>query len=193
MNNNVVLVVCGGLHPASYSGQILTILAQDHHLGQLRVLVFSPPPPPIAVLSAHALRRWLETALAPTQAATGTYPKLIFWAFSAGCVGATALVEYWRRYRGQVLALFLVDGWGVPGITGVPIHRLSHDRFTHATSAWLGAENLSFYAHPAVPHLQLWQQPQLARGWAIGPSGSKISRSNLSAAEFLTAQSRLYL
>ncbi|NJL44591.1 MAG: hypothetical protein HC922_00225 [Leptolyngbyaceae cyanobacterium SM2_3_12] len=188
-----IVVVCGGLHPPSYNGQILTILATDAVLSQLPVLAFAPSWP-LAVLSPYVLRQWLEERLMQLSLAPDSGPNadrvLIIWAFSAGCVGAVALAEHWQRHRGQVLALFLVDGWGVPRVTRVPIHRLSHDRFTHTTSRWLGTGTLDFYADPAVPHLQLWQSPQQVNGWPVNQSDSAPGHRIMTAAEFLCQQSQ---
>ncbi|MFM7325948.1 MAG: hypothetical protein ACKO4L_13685, partial [Nodosilinea sp.] len=74
------------------------------------------PGAPLAVLSGAALRRWLEGDDQPARGIIPAYPHLIIWAFSAGCVGAVALAQHWQRYRSGVLALFLVDGWGVPAV-----------------------------------------------------------------------------
>lgn len=189
--NQPVLVVCGGLHPISYSGQILTTLATDAVLSHLPVLAFAPPSP-LAVLSAQAIRQGLERGLRELSSQADAHPPLIIWAFSAGCVGAVAFAEHWQRHRGPVRALFLVDGWGVPSTAQVPVHRLSHDRFTHTTSRWLGAGCIDFYADPAVPHLRLWQSPQRVRGWLVGSDPGQETRT-LTAAEFLCGQSRAYV
>lgn len=187
MSNHVLLLVCGGMHPPSYSGQILSAIAQDEALSQLSRGVCSPSSG-LDVLSPFALRRSLEpTFEAASQRCPS--PGLIIWAFSAGCVGAAALATYWQRYRGPVLAIFLVDGWGVPRPPGVPVHRLSHDRLTHDTSRWLGAGDEDFWADPPVPHLQLWQQPHRTEGWAVAP---QQAGERLTAAAFLGQRSRDY-
>ncbi|MGB3188280.1 MAG: hypothetical protein WBB43_02490, partial [Limnoraphis sp.] len=64
-----------------------------------------------------------------------------------------------------VKALIALDGWGVPLGGNFPIYRISHDRFTHWSSALLGGGVESFYADPPVEHLDLWSSPQTARGW----------------------------
>ncbi|MFZ4674086.1 MAG: hypothetical protein ACOYM4_00030 [Nodosilinea sp.] len=174
------------MHPPSYTDQVLVTLANDPVLSRLGRVVVAPPQP-LDVLSAYALRQAVEVALGCSSDAAP--PRLIIWAFSAGCVGAAALANAWQR-QGSVLALFMVDGWGVPRVPGVPVHRLSHDRMTHDTSRWLGAGDLDFYADPGVPHLQLWQQPQAVEGWALTP-GAPPAR--LSAADFLCRRSRAYL
>ncbi len=186
------------MHPPSATGQILATLAIDRDLSQLmRVLV--SPQQGLGALSAFALRQTLESAIGASGSASGnalgnaavgtseaSTPGLMIWAFSAGCVGAVALATYWQRWRGPVQALFLVDGWGVPCPPTVPVYRLSHDRFTHNTSGLLGQGDVNFYADPAVPHLDLWQHPQVVTGWSVGP-GQRAEK--LTAADFLLGRS----
>ncbi|MFQ4135839.1 hypothetical protein PGN35_005915 [Nodosilinea sp. PGN35] len=187
MSKNVLLLVCGGIHPPSYSGQILAAIAQDETLDRLCWAV-SFPSSGLNVFSPFALRQSLEPAFgtAPCQ---GQLPGLIIWAFSAGCVGAVALATYWQRYRGPVLAIFLVDGWGVPRPPGLRVHRLSHDRMTHDTSRWLGAGDEDFWADPPVSHLTLWQQPHRTEGWA---TAQQQVGERLTAEAFLCLRSRDY-
>ncbi len=192
MRKQVTLLVCGGMHPPSYTGQILSAIAGDRELSH-RSRVVCAPQHARGVLSPFALRQTLERHLESNlekSAAEADLPALIIWAFSAGCVGAASLATHWQRYRGRVLALFMADGWGVSRDPGVPVHRLSHDQITHDTSRWLGSGDEDFYADPAVPHLTLWQQPQSVTGWAIA---SGPARQRMTAAEFLCGRSRDYL
>lgn len=106
---------------------------------------------------------------------------LLWIGFSAGVVGAVGAAHLWQKLGGQVAALIACDGWGVPLIGSFPMHRLSHDAFTHWSSAILGAGETSFYAEPAVAHLDLWRFPDQARGWAVRPSGN----THTTAADFL--------
>lgn len=96
---------------------------------------------------------------------------LLWIGFSAGVVGAIAAAYLWQKLGGQVVALIALDGWGVPLLAPFPIHRLSHDAFTHWSSAGLGAGQTSFYAEPEVAHLELWRSPQQVQGWAVQPAG----------------------
>lgn len=191
----VILLVVGGMHPPSYTEQMVATIAQggaaqDGTLSGFARVV-SAPQHSLDVLSPFALRQTLEAALAKSDSALDDAPPgLIIWAFSAGCVGAAALATYWQSYRGPVLGLFMVDGWGVPRDPGVPVYRLSHDRFTHDTSSWLGIGDDDFYADPAVPHLSLWQHPQKTIGWAV-TSGQP--RERLTAADFLCQRSQACL
>jgi hypothetical protein len=90
---------------------------------------------------------------------------LLLIAFSAGVVGAIGTANIWQLQGGKIQALIAFDGWGVPLIANFPIHRASHDHFTHWTSALLGKGKDSFFAEPNVSHLDLWQSPHQVKGW----------------------------
>ncbi|MBD2232200.1 hypothetical protein [Phormidium tenue] len=201
----IVLLICGGIHPPSFTGQILATIAREKALSQHSQIVYAPRAP-LGVLSPFALRQALEARAELSEeltrasrfatpegndldhtGSTGAPPALVIWAFSAGCVGAAALATHWHRYQGPVLALLMVDGWGVPRDPEVPTYRLSHDRTTHHTSRCLGSGDIDFYADPAVPHLHLWQQPQSVEGWATAPGKA---RERLTATDFLCLRSR---
>ncbi|MGK7916728.1 MAG: hypothetical protein AB4038_14485 [Prochloraceae cyanobacterium] len=113
----------------------------------------------------------------------GQAPPVVFISFSAGVVGAMLAAIAWQKQLGKVKAFFALDGWGVPLTGNFPIHRLSHDYFTHWSSPLLGAGKDSFYAEPAVEHLELWRSPQTAVGWWVKRSGCEV---RCSAAKFLT-------
>lgn len=195
----VWLVICDGIHSPRETDGILTMVSQDDLLSQLPIRHFSPRSP-MAVLSGAALRHWLEGNDQPARQINSDYPHLIIWAFSAGCVGAVALAQHWQRYRGQVLALFLADGWGVPTVGPIPLHRLSHDGFTHVTSGWLGPGQVNFVSQPAVSHHQLWCHPEQVWGYqvrhhCVGRSitGPTMPPGGLTAGNFLCRWSRYYL
>lgn len=112
---------------------------------------------------------------------------LVFISFSAGVVGAIGAAWGWQLLGGKVLAFIAIDGWGVPLFGNFPIHRLSHDYFTHWSSSVLGSGEDSFYAEPPVEHLQLWRSPQTVEGWCLHPTvGKSQPRTRLTAAQFLT-------
>lgn len=90
---------------------------------------------------------------------------LIMICFSAGVVGGIGAARLWQRLGGNIRAFVALDGWGVPLYGSFPIHRLSHDHFTHWSSKLLGAEGDSFWADPSVEHLDLWRSPQTTQGW----------------------------
>ena len=107
---------------------------------------------------------------------------LVFISFSAGVVGAIAAAKAWQRMGGKVKAFIALDGWGVPLFGDFPIYRVSHDEFTHWSSALMGGGEESFYADPGVGHLELWRSPSLVRGWWVNAQGE---REAATAAEFL--------
>jgi hypothetical protein len=92
---------------------------------------------------------------------------LVFIAFSAGTVGAIGAAWVWRLLGGQVKAFIALDGWGTPLYGDFPIHRLSHDYFTHWSSASISSGTDHFYADPPVPHLDLWRSPHTTNGYWI--------------------------
>jgi hypothetical protein len=107
---------------------------------------------------------------------------LVMICFSAGVVGGIGAAWGWQQAGGTIKAFMALDGWGVPLYGDFPIHRLSHDRFTHWSSQLLGAGIDSFYADPSVEHLELWRSPQMAHGWW----GQKSQLQRTTAATFLT-------
>lgn len=195
--DNRALLICGGLHPVQDTKSILAIAHQDPVLSQHPIVQLGTSNA-LSCLSAHALRQEFDQIWSDRgPGAAAEMPAIILWAFSAGCVGAVALAQHWHRYRHPVLAIFLVDGWGVPWGGESPLHRLSHDGFTHITSSYLGTGCASFVAHPAVPHRQLWRDPNRVMGQQImtrRASGSAPDLPpSLSAADFLCGWSRHYL
>ena len=86
--------------------------------------------------------------------------------FSAGVVGLVGAIAQWQQRGGTCAQLIAIDGWGVP-ILGMPVTRISHDRFTHVTTLPLGAGETNFYATPNVSHLHLWEAPESVSGIAV--------------------------
>ena len=109
--------------------------------------------------------------------------------FSAGVVGAIGAAWQWQMWGGKVKACFALDGWGVPLLGNFPIHRLSHDYFTHWSSRLLGTGENSFYANPPVAHLELWREPDTVSGWWQLPDGNA---QRTTASEFLTTLLQRY-
>ncbi|MBW4612135.1 MAG: hypothetical protein KME21_02435 [Desmonostoc vinosum HA7617-LM4] len=111
---------------------------------------------------------------------------VIFISFSAGVVGAIGAAYLWQLIGGCVKAFIAIDGWGVPLAGNFPIHRLSHDYFTHWSSCLLGSGQNNFYAEPAVDHLSMWRSPQTVKGWWVDSSIEYFPpKGHLTAAEFL--------
>ncbi|MCU0527397.1 MAG: hypothetical protein MUF72_21530 [Elainella sp. Prado103] len=145
------LIICPGIHPPHLTASFL------------RALPDIPPywifPADRPVYSGYHILTWLLQQDRPFSQST------CWIGFSAGVVGAITAALAFSALGGQVQALIAIDGWGVPLLAPFPIHRLSHDRFTHWSSALLGAGESQFFADPAVAHLELWANPQHVRGW----------------------------
>lgn len=220
----VILAICGGFHDPQDTNGVLGLCADDPELSTVPTVVLGHGVP-WAPLSAHALRQSLERRDGPAPSVRkpplapaadlgqvghpdrAGHPELIVWAFSAGGVGAMALAHHWQRYRGTVRAMFLVDGWGIPWTGLAPLHRLSHDAWTHHSSRLLGAGKADFFAQPAVPHHQLWRSPRRVMGCGPLPpvngagsdsraaeqTHSSVLGGGVSAASFLTAWTKPYL
>lgn len=95
-----------------------------------------------------------------------TKSPLVFIGFSAGVIGAIASATVQQQLGHPVLGLIALDGWGVPLVGHFPIYRLSHDEFTHQTTAHWGGERC-FYADPPVAHLSLWGTSGSVTGWYL--------------------------
>ncbi len=100
--------------------------------------------------------------------------SVLIIAFSAGVVGAIATARIWQRQGVRIAGFIAIDGWGVPLAGEFPIHRVSHDQFTHWSSLMLGGNAAHFYADPAVDHLTLWHSPETVLG-RIEPSNRIVS------------------
>jgi hypothetical protein len=59
----VVLFVCGGMHPLSYTGQVLSTIARDETLSRLSGVIGAPQYA-LGTLSPFALRQTLERGMA---------------------------------------------------------------------------------------------------------------------------------
>src|SRR5919199_1488845 len=120
---------------------------------------------------------------------------LVFISFSAGVAGAIGAAWGWQLLGGIVKAFIAFDGWGVPLYGSFPIHRVSHDYFTHWSSALLGAGEDSFYADPAVEHLDLWRSLNTCKGWRVHPAADGIPehRTFTTAAQFVNQLLQFYI
>lgn len=155
----MTLIICPGVHAPVWTQDFLQQLEACIPTTQAARQVFAAANE--RPWSPYQLRCFLdEQAIAPTR-------PLIFIAFSAGCVAAISAAHYWSSQGKSVAAVIAFDGWGVPMAGPFPIYRLSHDAFTHHTSAWLGHGQASFYADPPVSHQALWRNPQHVRGMAM--------------------------
>jgi hypothetical protein len=186
----VQILICPGIHPPQLTTQFRA--AFPDQLSD--ALVF-----PAAASSAYAgweILRFLFTQLSQNNASQALRTPLLLIGFSAGVVGAASLASLWQGLGGSVVALIALDGWGVPLGPCFPVHRLSHDPFTHWSSALLGAGQANFFASPAVDHLELWRSPQRVEGWGqfndpktgpkTGQTPSQTPYSRGTAAQFIS-------
>ena len=183
-----IVVLCPGVHAPSLTQEFLAaIQAQQTALADYWVYPTQDYP---AYSSLH-LVQFLHDRSATGSAADRLKRSVLFVGFSAGVAAAIGAGLAWQLLGGQVRALIAVDGWGVPLTANFPCHRLSHDYFTHWSSAVLGQGADSFYADPPVAHLDLWRSPHLASGWQSSAIDA-IPSQYTDAASFLTALIQRY-
>lgn len=171
--------ICPGIHDRQLTEDFWQSLSQQS------VALSSPlilPTDSMAPFSPWHVLQFLKGELGCSQR-----HSLVFISFSAGVVGAIGAAWLWQQWGNTVKAFIALDGWGVPLTGEFPIHRLSHDHFTHWSSAWLGKGQESFYADPPTEHLTLWRSPDLVTGWMVrsAPDGSQ-QKLPTTAAAFLT-------
>ena len=178
------LLICSGIHPPALTEEFLNGLnssfPHNYKLNPENVLIFSNQNNYLSLSAFHILHFIQERLGNPTD----TSP-VIFIGFSAGVVGAYGAAWGWQLMSGKVKALIAVDGWGVPIFSNYPLHRVSHDFFTHQSSSMLGSGEDSFYAEPAVEHLTLWRSPHTVTGWCNYPNERTQPPRRMTAAEFL--------
>ncbi|HIK55985.1 MAG TPA: hypothetical protein IGS37_12580 [Synechococcales cyanobacterium M55_K2018_004] len=165
----MTIVICPGVHPPELTGCFLAGVGD--RLSSALVFPAHKAPP----YSGLHLLHFLETSLHRS----GDRPSLTLIAFSAGVVGAIVAAHLWQWQGGTITALIALDGWGVPLYCSFPIHRVSHDAFTHWSSTLLGAGQDGFYADPPCEHLALWRSPQTLRGWRVSAQSSPPSATTL--------------
>jgi hypothetical protein len=176
------IVICPGIHSAALT--CCFIQAIPDFLSKALIVPAHLPAYSGAHIFAFLQQQLNQQLNQRTQIASGqraALPEILLIGFSAGVVGAIGAAYLWQSAGGAVAALIAVDGWGVPLVASFPVHRLSHDAFTHWSSAVLGAGQTNFYAEPPVAHLDLWRAPELAQGWTVRAS----SYTKTDAAEFL--------
>lgn len=161
-----MIVVCPGFAPPEVTEGFRTNFLPLHQRATLWV------PTTIAPFDGIAIARFLGQQSPP--------PGLIVLAFSAGVVGAIAAAQIYQHQGGKISGFLAWDGWGVPLVGDFPLARVSHDELTHWSSHLLGGGEASFYAEPAVEHLDLWRDPHLVQGWAQRSWGARSRCSLLS-------------
>ncbi len=160
----MTIVICPGIHDPALT---------QSFIAQLRAARFPEP---------ARLERLEQPLIFPTQTSLAYSPvhvleflqrhcsiqsALILICFSAGVVGGIGAAWPWQQAGGKIQAFLALDGWGVPLYGDFPIYRISHDYFTYWSSQLLGAGVESFYADPAVEHLDLWRSPYTTQGWWV--------------------------
>ncbi|VXD25896.1 conserved hypothetical protein [Planktothrix serta PCC 8927] len=152
-----MLLICPGIHQIELTESFLNRVLEDWRKQQKsgELLIFPTQDYP-AYSSLDIFKFICENN--PKSA-------IIIISFSAGVVGAIGAALAWEHFGGTVKAFIAIDGWGVPLVGNFPIYRISHDYFTHWSSALLGGGKESFYADPAVEHLELWRSPHTTKGW----------------------------
>lgn len=190
----MAIVICPGFHDVALTQGFL----QDLSLDSSAVVVF--PTNQYPAYSPWHLIQFLE-ALPDWERRES---PMVFIGFSAGVVAAIATAQYWQAMGRSVNALIAVDGWGVPLYGPFPIHRISHDYFTHWSSSMAEPLGDCFYADPPVEHLNVWRSPASTQGrwvnympegfsssyktnYVTKPSLFRSLCTKSTAAEFLTA------
>jgi len=194
MNNEYYcpfLIICPGIHDLELTQDFLEKLQLSKEINRFNAkntqfLIF--PTQDYPAYSAIHIVEFLQSQI------TNIKSPVAFISFSAGVVGAIGAAWAWQLLGGSVKTFIAIDGWGVPLSGNFPIHRLSHDYFTHWSSALLGAGNDSFYADPAVEHLELWKSPDTCKGWWVHQNMiGKPERTFTTAAEFIISLLQDYL
>lgn len=192
----MVIVICPGVHEYSLTQSFLTSLEnsllsfRSRGITPANLLVF--PADRVPGYSGLHILQFVSERLSAIAPANSRQVPLVFIGFSAGVVGAIAAAWGWQAQGGTVRAFFALDGWGVPLGGNFPIHRLSHDYFTHWSAALLGAGEDSFYAEPAVSHLELWVSPATAIGYQISPTSGQPAVKT-TALNFLVTRLQRYI
>ena len=158
----MAIIICPGIHSPELTEQFIQGI-QDRIKQNYLVL----PTTEYLPYSAIAVSQWLNQ-----QSLSKTEP-LFFISFSAGVVGSFGAAWAWHLQGGQISKFIAIDGWGMPLSANFPLHRVSHDYFTHWSSGILGAGQQGFYAEPEVEHLALWRSPKTSYGWRIISPGQK--------------------
>jgi hypothetical protein len=185
------IVICPGIHDPALTHSFLSgWLEQGGERSQIPAsvnILVAPTEGYLAISPFHILQ-FLHARLQNRLES-----PVVFISFSAGVVGAIVAAHQWQLCGGHIKAFIAIDGWGVPLGGNFPIHRMSHDYFTHWSSCLLGSGENNFYADPAVDHLEMWRAPQTVQGyWVDSDSDSKPLKESLTAAEFLHRLAKRY-
>ncbi|WP_414566402.1 MULTISPECIES: hypothetical protein [unclassified Anabaena] len=178
------IIICPGIHEPDLTKSFILewldpVFDSLKRQNQGRVLIY--PGHSLLALSSPHIVQFLGDRLQHELKS-----PVIFLSFSAGVVGAIGAACAWQLLGGNVKAFIAIDGWGVPLSGNFPIHRMSHDYFTHWSSSLLGGGHNNFYAEPSVDHLSMWRSPQSVKGcWVDSSVEVSASPVRLTASEFL--------
>jgi hypothetical protein len=118
------IIICPGIHePELTEGFIQGCLNQG---GKKPVDTVIYPGQGYLTLSTFHILHFLHNRLGNKLES-----PVIFICFSAGVIGGIGAATAWQLLGGHVQAFIAIDGWGVPLAGNFPIHRLSHDHYTH--------------------------------------------------------------
>ena len=162
-----ITIICPGIHPPQLTKDFVEGIQNIIESEYSEYIVL--PTVQYAPYSAIAIEQWLKIHYSSPKDA----PALSFIGFSAGVVGSIGAAISWQLQGGKINSFIAFDGWGMPLAGNFPIYRVSHDQFTHSTSAILGGGKPGFYADPPIEHLELWRSPDTCTGWQIINSGFK--------------------
>ncbi len=180
------IIVCPGIHQSELTESFILRLSDACCHWAANILVY--PSQGFSSLSGCQILQFLHNRLEGRLES-----PVVFISFSAGVVGAIKAAYLWQLFGGYVKGFIAIDGWGVPLWGNFPIHRMSHDYFTHWSSKVLGNGENNFYAHPPVDHLEMWCNPQTVQGyWVDSPTNDLSSKNPLLATEFLHLILRRY-
>ncbi len=193
MNRKMSIIVCPGIHEPGLTENFVwncvePVVKKIDKDGSVDILVYRGKG--LANLSGWHIFKflWEHSQAALSEYPLGNWQKtpVVFISFSAGVVGAMVAATNWHILGGTIKAFIAIDGWGVPLWGEFPIHRISHDYFTHWSSKMLGSQHNNFYAEPAVDHLQMWGEPKSVQGWWVdSPIGSSSPNRKMSLTQFL--------
>ncbi|WP_042341441.1 hypothetical protein [Calothrix sp. PCC 7507] len=178
------IIICPGIHEPELTKSFLSGSLDQfpaNLIDQKPVNILIYPGSGVLTLSGFHILQFLCDRLGDQLKS-----PVIFISYSAGVVGAIVAASLWQLSGGNIKAFIAIDGWGVPLFGDFPIHRMSHNYFTHWSSSLLGSGQDNFYAEPAVDHLSMWSSPQMIQGcWVNQAMAASSPASNLGASEFL--------
>lgn len=173
------VIICPGIHETQLTDRFLNSIFRFESEFLLDkksdLLVF--PTAKDRAYSPVDIYQWLSSST--------TLVDVLFICFSAGVVGGFGAATALQLQGVTIKAFVAIDGWGVPLLADFPIYRLSHDYFTHWSSALLGAGKENFYCDPPVPHLTLWESPEAGKGWIVTEGKDGVTKIPSSAQKYI--------